>query len=54
MFDGISEICDFDKKSGFCPPKVKNLIFVRNVLFRLRITKMKTTSHSDHPLLERT
>ena len=39
MFDGISEICDFDQKSGFCPPKIKNLNFVRNVLFRLRNTK---------------
>ena len=25
---------DFDEKMWFCPKKIKNLIFVRNVLFR--------------------
>ena len=38
------------QKCGFSPKKFQNLIFVRNVLFRLRSTKIKTASHSDHPL----
>ena len=38
------------KKCVFCPQKIKTLFFVRNDLFRLRNTKIKTASHSDHPL----
>ena len=30
--------------------KIKHSIFVRNVFFRLRNTKMKTATHSDHSL----
>ena len=37
-------------KNAFLSQKIKNFIFVRNVLFRLRNKKMKIASHSDHPL----
>ena len=40
----------FIKKCSFVPKIIKNLLFVINALFRLRNTKMKTASHSDHPL----
>ena len=31
-------------------PKNQKIVFVKNVVFRLRNTKMKTASHYDHPL----
>ena len=52
-FGGIPEICDFDKtKMWFLSQNSKKLFSVRNVLFRLRNTTLKTASYSDHPLIE--
>ena len=48
--DFCQKMCFLSKKKNNKNKKIKNLIFVKNVLFPLRNTKLKTASHSDHPL----